>query len=166
MINDILKNLFEKWNTEQKCGKCWVYVPTFNDAIKGNTNLYKPTKETICCTHVFLEGLSIKTNKEINNFTGMATVTYCDYSLHFKIVEKSDFQMQKGSELKCGDSIFEKHVAPLIDCLSCNFEDDVCALFEGGTGIVFNEETKPYFSFGDENWAGLDYRLTLREYKG
>lgn len=164
MINQILKNLFEKWNTDQKCGKCWVFVKTFNDHINGITNLYSPKEDDKCCTHIFLEGLTIKSNKKINDITGIATVTHCDYYLHFKIVEQSDFQMQKGDELKYDESIYSKHVEPLMECISCNFEDDVCGMFEG-TGVVFNEETKPYFSGGDANWAGLDYRVTVREYK-
>jgi hypothetical protein len=163
MIDDILTTLVDKWNTENKCGKCWVYIKTFNDHIKGVTNTYAPTEENKCCTHIFLEGLTIKTNKVQIPITGQWKKESCDYQLHLKIVEMSDFQMQKGDELNFDESIYSEKIKPLEGCLACSFEDDVCAMFEE-TGAVFNEVSKPLFSSGDINWAGLDYKLTVRQY--
>lgn len=164
MINKILTDLFYKWSTESKCGKCWVYVKTFNDHIKGTTNTYNPEKATKCCTHIFLEGLNIRTNKDINPITGMTTVTHCDYNIHLKIVELSDIQMQKGTELKYDKGIFDKLIVPLMHCFFCDFEENVCEMFPNGTGAILNEEKEPLFSFGDSNWAGLDYKLTIRNF--
>ena len=95
MVTEILNNLIDKWNTENKCEKCWVLVRTFNDHIKGTTNLYVPTEEDKCCTHIFLEGLEIKTIKK-ETISGHWKVDYCDYILHLQIAEMSDFQISKG----------------------------------------------------------------------
>ena len=161
MINTILKNLFDKWNADSKCGKKWKFVKTFNDNVKGVTNLYSPDSDNKYSTHIFLEGLTIKPYKK-DTATGFVR-EYCDYFLHFKIVEHSDYQKSKADESGCADNIFDSVIEPLMDCVSCDFESDLCSLLTNNAAI-FNETTKPIFSKGDYNWAGLDYNLTLRVY--
>ncbi len=50
-----------------------------------------------------------------------------------------------------------------IDCLACSFETDLCSI--NPLAEIHDEETEPFFSFGDVNWAGIDYRLRIRIYK-
>lgn len=162
MIDDVLKQLFDSWNVDSKCGKCWKYVRTFNDYVAGTTNTFTPLKDgDECCTYVFLEGMETKSVKKDTDYRGMV-LQYCDYFLHFKIVEQSDFQIQKGDEFHCNDGLFDRHVKPLIDCLGCDFESNLCEI--DNSIEIFGEQTKPIFSFGDMNWAGIDYRLTIRKY--
>lgn len=162
MVNEVLETLVTKWNDENKCGKCWKLVKTFNDHVKGVTNLYTPKDN--CCTHIFLEGLRTKTIKKFNDDFDTIEQKYCEYYLHLKIAEVSNFQKSKADEHGCNDNIYNKHIKPIIDCLSCDFEKDTCSLLPNNSVTFRNEETEPFFSFGDVNWAGLDYKVTVRIY--
>ena len=166
MIDQKLKDLFEKWNANLKCGKCWYYVRTFNNTIKGVTNVYSPTEENKCCVNIFLEDIRQKTFKEIDKLTGTTKTTYCEYNVIFKIVEHSDFSKQKGDEISkdYNSSIADDVIFPIWECLECNFDIDLCEFFDGGTGIVLNEEISPVISYLDDNWAGVQYKATIREY--
>ena len=52
-----------------------------------------------------------------------------------------------------------------MNCLNCEFESDLCSVSDGETVVTLNETYKPIINFGDENWSGLDYYVTLRIYK-
>ncbi len=160
----LLEQLINKWNEERKCGKCWKLVRTFNDHLKGVTNLYNPNRdEGCCCTHIFLEGLRIKTGKHYNEKFGSIEKQWCDYFLHLRIAEVSDFGKSKADEYGCDDNIYDNHIKSLIDCLACSFESDLCSI--NPLAEIHDEETEPFFSFGDVNWAGIDYKLKIRIYK-
>ncbi len=154
----LLEELINKWNEERKCDKCWKLVKTFNDHLKGITNLYTP--DDCCCTHIFLEGLRIKTGKQYNEQFGNIEKQWCDYYLHLRIAEVSDFEKPKADEYDCDDNIYDKHIQSLIDCLACSFEGDLCSI--SPMAEIHDEETEPFFSFGDVNWAGVDYKLRIR----
>ncbi len=160
MIDEILNNIIDKWNEESKCNKCWKLVRTFNDHLKGVTNLYTPKDNN--CTHIFLEGLRIKTTKIRNEKTGGIEKHYTDYSLHLRIAEVSDFGKSKADEYGCDDNIYDSHIKSLIECLASSFEDDICGI--NPSAEISDEETELFFSFGDVNWAGIDYRLKIRIY--
>ncbi len=157
---EILNDLTNKWNKDKKCDKCWKLVRTFNDHLKGVTNLYNPKDD--CCTHIFLEGFRTKKGREREPFTGTIKKEYCDYYLHLRIAEVSDFSKSKADEYGCDDNIYDNHIKSLIDCLSCNFESDICDI--NPMAEIDDEETEPFFSFGDVNWAGIDYKLRIRIY--
>lgn len=165
-MDEILIDLFDKWNDEDKCGFCWKFVRTFNDHYnaKGTTNIYKPVSDDKCCVHAFLEGYNISNFKEVDNAFGMTEIKYCDYKLHFKIVKQSDFEKTKADETGCVNNVYDDVVKPIIECLGCEFEQDLCSVLNGQTGIAFNESMKPIFNFGDENWSGVDYYVTVRLY--
>lgn len=164
MIDEILDNLIIKWNNEEKCGKCWKLVRTFNEHIRGVRNLYQPKDN--CCTHIFLDYLEIKPKEEINETIGSAKTIYCDYIMNWKIAEVSDFGKPKAEEHGCGDNIYNNHIKSLQDCVSCELENDLCLIANGQTIIMLNKSSKPFFSMDDNNLAGLNYNLTVRVYKG
>ncbi len=156
MIVQKLKELISTWNDEQKCGVCWQFVATFNDHIQGGTNLFRPED---CCRTVFLEGLRSRTVKKDNGFGFQ--VMYCEYFIHLKILEQSDFGMQKGTELGFDTGIYDEVIAPIEECLGCDF-GEICETF-GMEYDITEQSHKPTFSIGDQNWAGLDYRMTIRK---
>ena len=164
-MDEILNNLFEQWNDDEKCGYCWKLVRTLDDHTQGTTNIYKPVTDDLCCIHAFLKGFTQTNSKEINNTYGTTEIKYCDYKLHFYIAKQTEFTKAKADELGCDESIYNDVIKPLMDCLDCELESDLCRVSEGQTVITLNESAKPLFSFGDENWAGLDYYVTLRIYK-
>lgn len=165
MIDNIIQNLFDAWDDNEKCGYCWKLVRTLDDHIQGTTNIYKPVTDDLCCVHAFLKGINYSNGKEVNNVFGYSTIQYCDYKLHFYIAKQTKFNGAKADELGCDDNIYNDVIKPLMDCLECEFETDLCEIAEGETVTTLNESYKPLFSFGDENWAGLDYYVTIRVYK-
>ena len=164
-MDEIINSLFEKWNDDEKCGYCWNLVRTLDDHIKGTTNLYKPVTDDLCCVHAFLKGINYTNSKEVNNTFGYTEVQYCDYRLHFYIVKQGNFNASKADESGCKKSVYNDVITPLMNCLNCEFESDLCSVSDGETVVTLNETYKPIINFGDENWSGLDYYVTLRIYK-
>ena len=184
-IIEYLKQLIESYNVEDcgcnasdqnKCGFCWSFVL----ASGKSYNQYQPTHDTICCVHFFLDDSASSTecHYDVNTQMGQSELSYKIHKVKAYVLQYSDFQKQKGTELgyDYSESIYKEKIQPIKDCIGCSFEVDLCGYIEDNDMVCdVNGDPMPtvayttfskmnhVYSKGDVNWAGIELNLTIRE---
>lgn len=146
-----------------KCGLCWVFQAPLSEA-GMNAAEFEEGQE--CCTKIFLTYYNYQSGFVKSGTTGLEKTGFCDYFFTIYVVQSGPLGVnvdkeQPGHALT--ESIWATVLTPLMDCLGCGNEFDLCDL--GYDFDIMRWSMTPVILKHDENYSGWKIDGTFRQFK-
>lgn len=150
------------WNSENKCGFCWVFGGATD---RAGINRYKIRKGEECCVHVFItDETFIEVNTFANN-TPFISRTDCQNSFAIWFLVPGRIDVNDHKEIPNhpeSESLEETILTPLKDCISCQMFLDMCEI-QGYLFQVTRWQGNKQYRIFDNNYTGWQVAVTYNE---
>lgn len=166
-VIDVIGQQVALWNTENKCGLCWEYVPSGRADYFNNIKL-RDDRE--CC--VYLAVLGVRTRSGLIQEGEFISKRYCDWQVRLfaGIPSRLDIQFYNENLMHSEDEgKWEKYLQPIFECVGCSncVELDLCEIHNclGQTTVEpvsWSADMK--LNYQDFNMDGVFVEATFREY--
>ena len=162
-ILQFFKDVETSFNENSKCGECWVFKSPLSEA---GMNASKFTEEESCCVKMFLTYYNYQSGFVRSPTTQLQQTGYCDYYFTLYVVKDSNLGINVLNEEPGHEeiqSLWSTILSPLMDCLGCGNEFDLCDL--GYNFDILRWSMNPVILKHDSNYTGWKIDGTFRQYK-
>ena len=162
-IDKFFRDVVQQFNDTNKCGRCWAF---FSPLSESGMNATKLEDDEVCCTKIFMTYYKYSSGYARNQNTGLQKTGFCDYIFTLYVVEETELGQNVDKEQPGHDimeSLKNKILIPLEECLGCGNEFDLCELdydFD-----IFKWDMEAVILKGDNNYTGWKVNAIFREYR-
>ena len=156
------KELAESWKAANKCGNCWSFGAPLTEA---GMNTQQPQSGSECCVHLILTKYRVGSTYKYNDTTKLQNYEACNHNFTlYAVVQRSDTGQNVFNEIEghpISESLWTEVHEPLLDCLGCGREMDLCAL--GYDFDIISWDMEAVIFKEDQNWTGWKITGSFRE---
>lgn len=159
-IIDFWKRQVEKWDSESKCGECWVFgAPLTEDA----ANKQQSEVEDACCVHVYItdlrraEGRIFASNGLVKELQEV-----WNYNIHF--LKRDNIGVNTFNEIldhPISESKWEMILKPILVCVTEENVLEYCEILGLNLDII-RWDMNTRINYLDENYTGWTANASFR----
>lgn len=159
-IVSFFKDIATRWNEEQKCGFCWSFSAPLSES-----GMNVSITQDKCCMHLFITHISYTHGYNTHPVTRLKTIEWCDCHFTLYVVNQQNLGINTYNEIPnhpITESHWVKTLQPLLSCLGCGNEIDLCN-FPGRLEIT-KWQMDTVLNHHDHNYTGWRINGTIRHF--
>lgn len=151
-----------RWNEENKCDFCWTFGAPLSLA---GMNSSVQAQDSVCCNHLFVTDYEVSPGYSKHDLTQQINRKWCDHIFTLYVVQQANLGFNVYNEQighPIDESLWKTKLEPLLDCLGCGNEFDLCEM--GYQFEIFKWNMKTIIYKEDANYTGWRILGIFRQY--